>query len=81
MKDIMTITLSENKPCKKENGEYVVGQEVTIFHNEADGSYGYCYHGVNYRGDSYESKKITGFRSKQAAMRDAIDNYNIGTGC
>jgi hypothetical protein len=81
MKDIMTLTLSNNKPLKTGSGEYTVGEEVTIFQNETDGTYGYRYQGINHQGNFYQSQNFTGFETKQAAMKQAIDNYNIGTGC
>ena len=81
MKEIMTITLSPSKPGRADDGEYTVGQEATIFLNEEDGSFAYRYQGVNYRGEYYQSKYFSGFKTKQAATKDALESYNIGTGC
>jgi hypothetical protein len=81
MKDLMTITLSPNKPGQTTDGEYTIGQEATIFIDEKNGTFGYRYHGVNYRGERYESKNHTGFKTKQSAIKDVVENYNIGTGC
>jgi hypothetical protein len=80
MQTIMTITLSSDKPVRLDDGEYTTGQEATIFQND-DGTFGYRYHGVNYRGQTYESTYVGGFQTKQAAIRDALEKYNIGTGC
>ena len=81
MKEIMTVTLSTKKPGRANTGEFTTGHQATIFEDKARGTFGYRYHGVNYRGEYYETKIITGFESKQAAMKDAVENYNIGTGC
>ena len=81
MNDIMTVTLSSKKPDLPDNGEFTAGHQATIFEDRATGTFGYRYHGVNYRGEYYETKNFTGFESKQAAMKDALENYNIGTGC
>lgn len=80
MQTIMTITLSPLKPVRADDGGYTAGQETTIFQND-DGTFGYRYHGVNYRGQYYESNYVGGFQSKQEATRDALEKYNIGTGC
>jgi len=80
MQTIMTITLSPHKPVRLDDGGYIAGQEATIFQNE-DGAFGYRYYGVNYRGQTYESNYVGGFQTKQAATRDALEKYNIGTGC
>ena len=80
MKDIMTITLSPKRPSRSDDGEFTAGHETTIFQDE-DGRFGYRYHGVNFRGEYYESQIYTGFETKQAATKDALENYNIGTGC
>jgi hypothetical protein len=81
MKEIMTITLTPTRPVRIDNDRYTVGQEATIFLNEADGTFGYRYQGVNYRGEYYQSKYFSGFETKQAATKDALESYNIGTGC
>ena len=79
MNDIMTVTLSSKKPDLSGSGQFTTGHQATIF--EDMGTFGYRYHGVNYRGEYYETKSFTGFASKQAAMKDALENYDIGTGC
>ena len=81
MKDIMTVTLSSKKPGHTNTGEFITGQQATIFYDEVSNSYGYRYHGINYRGEYYETREFTGFASRQAATKDALENYNIGTGC
>ena len=63
------------------SGQFTAGHQATIFEDRATGAFGYRYHGVNYRGEYYETKNVTGFESKQAALKDALENYNIGTGC
>ncbi len=81
MNDIITVTLSPKKPNLPSRGEFTTGHQATIFEDKATGTFGYRYHGVNYRGEYYETKIFAGFESKQAAMKDALENYNIGTGC
>ena len=81
MNDIMTITLSSRKPERTGTGEFTSGHQATIFEDKAAGIFGYRFHGVNYRGEYCETKIFTGFESKQAAMKEALENYNIGTGC
>jgi hypothetical protein len=82
MKEIVTITLSDEKPPQASNDEYTAGDQATIFLNEDDGKFGYHYHGVRLDGSDYQSRYFTGFESRQAAMRDAVLNYvSTGLGC
>jgi hypothetical protein len=82
MKEIMTITLSDQKPSQADGGEYTVGDQATIFFDENGGTFGYRYHGVRSDGSSYQSRDLTGFESRQAALRDAVQNYvTTGLGC
>jgi hypothetical protein len=82
MKEIVTITLSDEKPTQASNDEYTAGDQATIFLNEDDGKFGYHYHGVRLDGSDYQSRDFTGFESRQAAMRDAVLNYvSTGLGC
>ena len=80
MQEIMTITLSGQKPNQLDNGEFTMGDEAVIFKDE-NGAYGYQFHGVNFKGDYYELQAVTGFATKQAATKSAFENYNVGTGC
>ena len=82
MKEIMTITLSNKKPCLNTGNGYVAGDQATIFFDEVNSTFGYRYHGVGHRGNSYQSKDISGFETQQAAIKNAIENYSgIGLGC
>lgn len=82
MREIMTITLSNNKPGLKSDNGYVAGDQVSIFFDEASGTFGYHYHGVSHSGSPYQSKKISGFETQQAATKEAIENYRgTGLGC
>ena len=82
MKEIMTITLSNKKPCLNTGNGYVAGDQVSIFFDETSGTFGYRYHGVSYYGNSYQSKDIGGFDTQQAATKEAIENYRgTGLGC
>ena len=81
MKNIMTLTLSPKKPNRASDNEYTTGHEATIFQEEKTGTFGYRYHGVNHHGQYYQSQDVTGFKTKDAATKDALENYNIGTGC
>ncbi len=82
MKNIMTITLSDQKPSLADGDEFTAGDQATIFFDEKGGKFGYRYHGVRLDGSDYQSRDFTGFDSKQAALRDAIENYvSTGLGC
>ena len=82
MKEIMTITLSNNKPGLNTGNGYVAGDQVSIFLDEASGTFGYRYHGVSYQGNPYQSKDVGGFETQQAATKEAIENYRgTGLGC
>jgi hypothetical protein len=82
MKEIMTITLSDKKPSKDDGDAYAAGDQATIFLDESNGEFGYCYHGVRSDGSNYRSRYFAGFDDKQAALRDAVQNYvTIGLGC
>ena len=80
MQEIMTITLSGQKPDQLDNGQFTMGDEAVIFIDE-NGTYGYQFYGVNFKGDYYELEPVVGFPSKQAATKSAFENYNVGTGC
>jgi len=82
MKEIMTITLSNNKPSLNADNGYIAGDQVSIFFDEANDTFGYRYRGVSYYGNSYQSKDISGFETQQAATKEAIENYRgTGLGC
>ena len=53
---------------------YTMGCEVTVFKTD-DGEYGYCYHGVGYGGNAFESEDIIGFDTVAEAEEDARANY------
>lgn len=82
MKEIMTITLSNDKPRLNSESGYVAGDQATIFFDEASGAFGYRYHGVSHYGNPYQSKDFSGFETQQAATKEAIENYRgTGLGC
>jgi hypothetical protein len=82
MKKIMTITLSDQKPSKDDGEAHTAGDQATIFFEESNGKFGYRYHGVRSDGSTYQSRDFTGFDSKQAALKDAVQNYvTTGLGC
>ena len=82
MKNIMTITLSDQKPSPSAGDEFTAGDQATIFFDEKDGKFGYRYHGVRLDGSDYQSRDFAGFETKQAALRDAIESYvSTGLGC
>ena len=82
MKEIMTITLSDQKPGHAGGEEYTAGDQATIFFDANDGTFGYRYHGVRSDGSTYHSRDFTGFESRRAAVQDAVKNYvTTGLGC
>ena len=82
MKQIMTITLSDEKPFIDDGEAYIAGDQATIFLDESNGSFGYRYHGIRFDGSTYQSRDFTGFDSRQAALKDAVQNYvATGLGC
>jgi len=82
MNEIMTITLSDQKPSQANGDEFVAGDQASIFYDENDGKFGYRYHGVRPNGSAYQSREFTGFESRQAALQDAVQNYvTTGLGC
>lgn len=82
MKDIMTITLSDQAPSQVNGDDYTAGDQATVFVDDDTGKFGYHYHGVRSDGSSYQSRDFTGFDSKQAAVKDAVQNYvSTGLGC
>jgi hypothetical protein len=81
MQDIMTITLSDSEPRQASGGEYTVGHQATIFFEEDNGIYGYRYHGVRHGGVYYEGESVTGFETRQAALKAAVEGYSKGLGC
>jgi hypothetical protein len=78
MKDIKTILLSKNAPGQTSAGRsgmaYRMGCYATIFEDD-DGWFGYCYHGVGYGGNAFESEDLTGFASVKDAEADARACY------
>jgi hypothetical protein len=82
MKKIMTITLSAQKPSQADGDEVTMGDQATIFFDESGGKFGYHYHGVRSDGSYYQSRDFTGFESRQAALRNAVQSYvTTGLGC
>ena len=82
MKEIMTITLSDEKPFQADGDEFIVGDQATIFLDENNGKFGYHYHGVRIDGSYYQTRDFTGFESRQTALREAVQNYvTTGLGC
>ena len=82
MKEIMTITLSDEKPSQANVDGYTAGDQATVFVDDHTGKFGYYYHGVSSDGSNYRGRDFTGFDSKQAALRDAVENYaSTGLGC
>jgi len=82
MKEIMTITLSDQTPSQANGDDYTAGDQATVFVDDTTGEFGYHYHGVRSDGSNYQSRDFTGFETKQSALRDAIENYvSTGLGC
>ena len=83
MKDIKTIKLSKNEPGQTDAGKsgmaYTMGCLATIFQTD-DGDFGYCYHGVGYGGNAFESEDEAGFASAKEAEQDARSNYQAMPG-
>ncbi|GAB4527899.1 MAG: hypothetical protein Kow0063_03640 [Anaerolineae bacterium] len=78
----MTITLSDQEPSLAGTDEFIPGDQATIFFDEDNGTFGYRYHGVRLDGSAYRSQDFTGFESRQAALKDAVQNYvTTGLGC
>jgi hypothetical protein len=82
MKEIMTITLSDQTPSPANGDEYTAGDQATIFLDEESSRFGYRYHGVRPDGSIYQSQDFTGFENRQTALREAVQNYvTTGLGC
>jgi hypothetical protein len=82
MKKIMTITLSDQKPSQADGDEVTIGDQATIFFDGIGSKFGYYYHGVRSDGSYYQSRDFTGFESRQAALKDAVQSYvTTGLGC
>lgn len=82
MQEIMTITLSDQKPSQADGDEFTAGDQATIFFDEGEGTFGYRYHGVRLDGSTYQSRDFAGFENRQAALKDAVQNYvTTGLGC
>ena len=82
MKEIMTITLSDQKPSRADQEEHTAGDQATIFFDPDAGTFGYRYHGVRSDGTTDQSRDFTGFESRRAAVQDVVQNYvTTGLGC
>lgn len=75
---MVTYTLTSTKPQQTDAGAsgmaYTLGTDVTIFETEADG-WGYCFHGVGWNGNAWESDDMTGFDSERAALAAALEEW------
>jgi|GEM_PF-1577000 len=77
--DYDTFTLSEHEPRQSGSpyGGWTAGDEVTVFWDANDGSWGYCFHGVSQDGLAYEADDVLGFESADAALQAATEIYVI----
>ncbi len=73
-----TYTLTGTKPNQTDAGAsgmaYTMGTDVTVFETEGDG-WGYCFHGVGWNGNAFESDDRTGFESEREALTEAVEEW------
>jgi hypothetical protein len=82
MKKLMTINLTDEKPCPKmDSGEFTPGQQATIYCDDEGAQFWYRFHGVSANGAEFETEESQRFDSKGAALSDAVEVFHWKMGC
>jgi hypothetical protein len=82
MKKLMSINLTDEKPCEKDgNGNFTPGQQATFYCNDEGTQFWYRFNGVSEAGECFQTEESGRFDTKSSAMSDAVEVFHWKMGC